>query len=51
MEFLKITENHGNSDKNTDFLENTENTANDEKHGKHGFRVFMFFVCPYFDHM
>jgi hypothetical protein len=46
MEFFKIIENHGNSDKNATFIKNTENTANDEKHGKHGFRVFMFFVCP-----
>ena len=25
----------------------TKNTANDKKHGKHGFRVIVFFVCPY----
>jgi hypothetical protein len=37
MEFLKMTENHGSSDKNTDFI---------EKHGKHGFRVFMFSSVP-----
>jgi hypothetical protein len=35
MEFKKIIENHGNSDKNTPFV---KSVANNEKHGFHVFR-------------